>query len=811
MYFSSNFTTSFPHMFFRLFLSTLFIVLLYSTARPQNNPVQISVTDTENLPLPKAPVILTNATDSSIVHSITNLEGIAIFENLAEGVYVISISYMGFQPIESTILITEGLRQFEYIMSADAISLGGVTITARRPLIRQEDDKMIIDPEPIANTSTNALEILESTPGLYVDQEGGIYLTGATPAAVYINGREMKMSTQDINTILRSLPPHSVDRIEVLKTPSTKFDASSSGGIINIILKKGVKIGRFGSVSAGMNQGQYGNRFAGFTLNNSSDKTTSYLNFNYNYNQRFEELNTSRTLRPDTFLQQSSQSLANSHQIYTGYGFNYEPKTNLSFSYDGRVNASIRQSDADNINKIKTPEEIILSQSDNFISNSSDFLNLQQDLGMILKTDTLGSELDVRFSYSYNYNASEQQYQTLYSIPISIELAGDGKNKQDRHFLVFQTDLTQQLPWKVKLETGVKSSLMNFDSDSRYFNRLNGISVTDEMRTNAFLYKENINAAYIQASKRIFAGFQLKAGVRMEHTYTEGLQTVPVDTGFLINRTDWFPYVYLSRKVLDIMGIELFGYVIYRKTINRPGYQQLNPYIRFVDQFLYETGNPSLTPQFNENIELNISYNDMPIFAVGRNYTKDIFSMVMYQDENNEGVLMRTYDNLGTSRETYFRGMAGIPPGGKYFFAIGAQYHYNVYEGIYDNQPLTFSNGSWRFFTFHSLNLTKETKLTVSGFMMTRGVWNFYELNTFGQVNLGLSQTFFNKKMTVTLSARDILRTMINDFTFSQGSVVTTGNRYTDNRRFGINIRYNFGIREKEDRRGMPAFEEPEF
>jgi iron complex outermembrane recepter protein len=791
--------------------SVFFILFLCSAAFSQNNPVQVTVTDTENLPLPKAPVILTNAADSSVVHSITGLNGIAIFENLAEGVYLINISYMGFQPIESTILITDELRQFDYIMSTDAISLEGVTITARRPFIRQEDDKMIIDPEPIANTSTNALEILESTPGLYVDQEGGIYLTGATPAAVYINGREMKMSTQDINTILRSLPPHSVDRIEVLKTPSSKFDASSSGGIINIVLKKGVKIGRFGSVSSGMNQGEYGNRFAGFSFNNSSDKTTSYLNFNYNYNQRFEELNTLRTLRTDTFLQQTSESLANSNQIYTGYGLNYEPKSNISFSYDGRINASTRQSDADNQNRIQTSEETILSNSNNTILNFSDFINIQQDLGMLLKTDTLGSELDVRLSYSYNINSSDQEYSTSYITPFSAELSGSGKNNQGRHFLVLQTDLTQHLPLGVKIETGVKGSLMNYDSDSKYFINLNGNNVTDASRTNAFLYKENIYAAYAQASKKLFAGFNLKAGVRLEHTSMNGLQKVPTDTGFVINRTDWFPYVYLSRKVLDLMGIELFGYMIYRRTISRPGYQQLNPYIRFVDEFLYETGNPSLTPQFNENIELNISYNDMPVFAVGRNYTKDIFSMVMYRDEDYEGVLMRTYDNLGTSRETYFRGMAGIPPGGKYFFAIGAQYHYNEYEGVYDNEPLSFSNGSWRFFTFHSLNLTKETKLTASGFMMTKGVWNFYELNTFGQVNLGLSQTFFNKKLTITLNARDIFRTMINDFTFSQGSIVTTGNRYTDNRRFGINIRYNFGIREKEDRRGMPAFEEPEF
>ena len=88
----------------------------------------------------------------------------------------------------------------------------GVTVTARRPLISQEDDKMIIDPQPIANTSTNTLEILEKTPGLFVDQDGNIYLTSATPAVVYINGREQRMGAQDIAGILRSLPPDNIHR-----------------------------------------------------------------------------------------------------------------------------------------------------------------------------------------------------------------------------------------------------------------------------------------------------------------------------------------------------------------------------------------------------------------------------------------------------------------------------------------------------------------------------------------------------------------------------------------------------------------------
>ncbi|MBS4014429.1 MAG: outer membrane beta-barrel protein [Bacteroidetes bacterium] len=784
------------------------VSILFASLQVYSNTVKITVKETDKTPLIGATVQLSNVDNNSTVFKVTDNNGLAVFDNIKTGLYSLKITYVGFMPVEKSLNIRPGAGSFEYLMEAASLNLDEVTITARKPLIRQEDDKMIIDPEPLASISTNTLEILENTPGLYVDQDGGIFLTSTTPAAVYINGREQKMSNQDITTILRSLPPNSVERIEVLRTPSTKYDAASSGGIVNIILKKGVKIGRFGSASLGMNQGVYGNRFAGFSYNDSGEKSTMYANLNYNYNDMLEELNSVRILNPQSTLDQAADTRRINNQLFFGYGINYDVKPSINLAYDGRVNASLRNSSSNNMNIIFGIEDAILSESENITNNFSEFLSIQQDLGMIVKLDTIGSDWDTKFSYNYSGNTGFQDYNTEYFQPFSLSNSGEGDNNQGRHFMVFQSDLTYHLPLEFKLETGIKSAFQNYDSKADFFIHQNNSLIEDTVRTNSFYYDESINAAYIQASRNIGLGFNLKAGVRLEHTFMEGNQTIPSDTSFVVNRADWFPYVYLSRELIDIMGIKLFGYVIYRKTINRPGYQDLNPYIRFVDQFLYETGNPALTPQFTENIEVNISFNDMPVFAVGQNKTKDIFSSVMYQDENQDGVLIRTLDNLGKNKETYFRGILGIPPGGKYFFAVGGQYNYLEYDGIYNNEPLTFTNGSWRLFTFHSLRLFKETRLTMNGFMMTNGQWNFYELKTFGMLNFGLSQTFLNKKLTVTLSARDVLRTMVNEFEFNQGGVSSYGSRYTDNMRFGINIRYNFGIRQREEKKSpLPQME----
>jgi len=773
-----------------------------TTALCAAQSLYITVKDTKKAPLTGATVQLTQLPDSTRLFSVTDESGAVKFDQAPPGLYAVSISYIGYQPLEKAITVKAGgNNRFDYALREDALTLGEVTVTARRPLIRQEDDKMIIDPEPLVNTSTSTLEVLEKTPGLFVDQDGAIYLNSSSPAQVYINGREQRMSVQDIATILQSLPPGSVQRIEVLRTPSTKYDAASSGGIVNVVLKKGVKIGRTGSISLGMNQGVYGNRFAGINLNDSGDKGTYYLNVNYNYRNQLDDLSATRLLASDSTLQQVSSTVSPVDQGYAGFGASYDANENLSFSYDGRINASLRRSEGRNTNLITSAEGIV-SENDNTIDNDTRFFNLQQDIGMVYKIDTIGSEWDTKFGYSFNDNNNAQDYRSLFLMPFNAEIIGEGDNLQNRHFFLVQSDLTYHFPYKIKLETGVKSTWQRLESRADYYFRVNGTLVSDDQRTNAFNYRENINAAYLQASKPLPGDFLLKAGVRLEHTHMQGAQTVPGDTSFVINRTDWFPYVYLSRPLFTIASYQMRAYAIYRRTINRPDYQSLNPYIKYIDQYLYETGNPALQPQFTDNYEVNISFDDMPIFAIGRNYTTDIFSAVVYEDPNFESVAVRTFDNLGKNRETYFRIVGALPPGGKYFFVAGAQYNLNDYEGFYEGEPLAFSRGSWRFFTFHSLSLTKTTKLTMNGFMMLNGQQNFYELETFGQLNFGLNQTFMDRKLSITLNATDVLRTMATQFTLNQGNISTEGSRYGDNQRFGVNVRYNFGVKKKEEQRG---------
>ncbi len=769
--------------------------------------ITITVNDDKDHPLTAATVKLLRVADSVAWSSFTNGNGTATFDVAGSGMFMLTISHISYQPMERTIAVGAGKRNFEFRMSNRLTTLEAVTVKAIRPLIRQEEDKTIIDPEPMAATSSSTLEVLESTPGLYVDQDGGIFLNSTSPAVVYINGREMKMSTQDINNILRSLPPGSVEKIEVMRTPSARYDAASSGGIINIVLKKGVKIGRFGSVNAGLTQGKYGNQYGGFSLNNSGENTTMYINFNYTRDNGVVWLESDRKLDSLNNLDQNMRTRIQSDQPMLSFGLSWDPGKKVSVNYDSRVNYSSGINNTLNFNHIGTSETPKLFYSENTIDNGSARLNLQQDFGIMVKPDTSGNLWDTRLSYNYQHGPGSQEYITRVTYPIQHIVTGEGDMLQQRHFVTLQSDLTWMLPLKIKMETGVKESFQQFRSNSDFLLFDGCLPITDTNRTNAFRYRENIASAYLQGSKTLFWDIILKGGIRMEHTLMQGNQTVPRDTSFVTSRADWFPYIYLSRTLFKIFDIELNSYLIYRKTINRPGYQSLNPSVNYVDQFMYEAGNPALKPQFTDNIEFNVSFNDMPVVAIGRNYTRDIFAAVVYQDENQPGVAIRTFDNLGKNTETYFRLMLGIPPGKKYFFAVGTQYNHNDYEGFYENEPFSYQRGGWRFFTFHSLSLARNTKLTLSGFAMYKGSYGFYELEPFGTINMGINQTFFNKKLQITLNCRDLFHTMKFRATLQLGSQNTEALRYTDSRRFGFSIRYNFGIKDKPEKRGMPEME----
>jgi hypothetical protein len=714
--------------------------------------------------------------------------------------YFFRTSWVGYQITDTVFNFFNSKEQVIILKESNAM-LNEVVVKSSKPLIRQEDDKSVVDPEPLAASSTNAYETVEKTPGVFIDQDGNIYLNGLSPAAIQINGRDLKMSASDIAILLKSLPPNAIQKIELIRTPSAKYDASGGGGVVNIVLMKGIKLGMNGSLNTGFAQGVYGNQFIGFNLANNNDKLNSYVNAQYSNNDGYTITQTDRTITIDTLLKQNARTTTPSNAINIGYGFGKNINDKWELNYDGRMSKNKSNNSTLNASIVKVLSiNQNLSELQSLVENTSENKFINQSFRAKLKLDSTGGEWINDISFNYSNSNTNQIYVNTFSSN-SNTARGDGQFGNERNYFTYQSDYRKKW-FGINTELGFKTSTLNFDNHSNYTKTSLNVTSIDQFRTNSFHYKEQINAAYIQGSKT-WGPVILKVGTRFEQTIMQGHQLVPKDTTFSLNRTDAFPYVYLSRKIIKVMEYEVRGFLVYRKTISRPSYDYLNPFAKYIDPFLYEVGNPNLKPQFTTNYEANISVDDKPLFAYGVNETKDIFTNVVYQSPSNKQVSYRTYDNLGKSRETYFRIIGVIPPGKKFFAVIGTQYNRNEYNGFYEGKPITFNKGTWAIFTFQSLKLDGLSTLTLNGFWRLSGQQQFYELSDFGSLNTSINRQFLKKKLIVTASYNDILFTNNNHFTLRQGTQNAIGYRENDSRRWGISLRYNFGFKPKENKMDM--------
>jgi len=788
-----------PSIFRLSFLLLFLSVSIFSIGQQQ--AVSIKVVDAKNNPVGFANITILNKIDSTkISNAITDSIGITKINLAAKNAYTISVSAIGYKKFSKDYFINE--QSFIAIkISEDPTQLNEVVVKSTKALMRQEDDKSVVDPEALAASSTNAYETVEKVPGIFIDQDGNIYLNGLSPAGVQINGRDLKMSAADIAILLKSLPPNAIQKIELIRTPSAKYDASGGGGFVNIILMKGVKIGINGSVNTGFSQGVYGNQFIGFNLNNNNDKLSSYVNAQYGNNNGYTITNTDRILNIDSVLRQEANAVSPNSYLNMGYGFGKTIKEKWELNYDGRIS----QNKFDNTNNSQSYlHQISINQNSgnlNSIVNNkgkNDFIN--QSFRGKLKLDTVGGEWVNDISFNFSKSSTDQNYTNLL-LSKNVSTGGDGNYGNDRNYFTYQSDIRKKING-INLESGVKTSILNFNNHADFTKNSAGQISPDPFRNSKFNYTEQINAAYLQGSKT-WGPIVLKIGSRLEQTIMKGHQYIPKDTTFSINRTDAFPYVYLSRKILMIMNYELRGFLVYRKTISRPSYDYLNPFAKYIDPFLYEVGNPNLKPQFTNNYEANISVDDKPLFAYGVNETTDIFTSVVYQSPTNKQVSYRTYDNLGKSKETYFRIIGVIPPGKKFFAVLGTQYNRNNYTGFYEGKPIVFNRGTWSVFTFQSLKLDGLSTITLNGFWRFKGQQQFYELSDFGSLNATINRQFLKKKLTITASYNDFLFTNNNHFEYHQGSQNAIGYRESDSRRIGLSLRYNFGFKPKENKMDM--------
>ncbi len=533
----------------KLRISTLLLLLAFAHASTAQSVISLAVnlSSSPKDSLNDASITLYKLPDTLLIGSQLYKPGGNRFTLNTYTKYLLRVSSVNFLPVERMIATTDKPLSLSIPVKRKTTDLQDVTVVSRKPVIKQEDDKSVVDATALSNSSTNAYEVLEKTPGTIVDQDGNVYLSSLTPATVYINGREMKLSSEDLASLLKSLPASSVSKIEILRNPSAKFDAASSGGIINIVLKKGVKIGSNGSVNIAYFQGVYSTQTAGFNINKSSGRLNSYLSYQFTRRNNYEELSSTRFIRTDSsLLSQNAYTSYPGLGNYIGGGFDMAFTKKFNINYDLRINQNNGKSFALNeISIHKLPAQTTTGMNSSDIDNRNNALYIGNELSSKYKIDTLGSEWTVELEYNYYRNRNNQDYANYYYLPANPTVSGNGSTSGRKNIFVFQTDLVLKLPRIVNIETGFKLTNSNSRNSAAYtIDPGTGIPQTDAYQTNTFRYRETITAAYLQVS-RTFLGFTLKPGLRLETTDINGRQLVPRDTNLSINRTDLFPYVYL--------------------------------------------------------------------------------------------------------------------------------------------------------------------------------------------------------------------------------------------------------------------------
>ncbi|MBL7703894.1 MAG: TonB-dependent receptor [Ferruginibacter sp.] len=816
-------------------LLTAVVFTLLVNAQSKTGKISGSVVSPGNKPVESATVQLLKSTGNALVKTaITDKAGNYSFEKIADGNYTISITATGFAKKQTAAITVSAAEQNVIVpateLAVQARSMEGVTVTAAKPFIEQKLDRTVVNVEASpTNAGATALEVLEKSPGVSVDNDGNISLKGKQGVIIMMDGKPTYLSPADLANVLRNLPASALDQIEIMTNPSAKYDASGNSGVINIKTKKGKVKGSNGSISFGNTTGLFRNNgkeeltwkpTLSVNYNYRKNKINFFGNFVYNYREGRSAMDiVSRYYEDGKQLDSISRLNTyfrfrnNNYTLKLGMDYSPSKKTTYGivlngFLFAGRptptTSTTFSTLDGDVFSRLISKTENKLSWN-NFSTN----LNFKHAFDSV-------TEITLDVDYSHYKNVSDQLLRTGFfngaynQTADSMFLKGNLPAGIDIYSL--KSDFNHTYKNGVKLEAGIKSSYVKSDNLVDYMRKMGGNWMPDA-RNNHFIYTENINAAYLNAN-RSFKKWDVQTGLRMENTNTKGVQTT---NSSVIKRSyvSLFPSVFVSYN----MDAKNTFTVSASRRLQRPNYQDLNPFTFFLDSLSYRQGNPYLTPQFSYNYELKHTYNNKLSTTLNYTVTTDVISQIIkrVRGSNNELVGFLTIDNIAR-----FSNM-GIAVSSPVKFAKwwNANLYANVYRNHYQGTYISTENTQNvvvdldMAFTSFSLNINNSFTLGKGWTAELSGWYNYknvQQLNLalpMGQMNIGLAKNNLLKgKASLRLTARDPFGWQMYRAETKYGNVDFSLRNRWDNRQYGVNFTYRFGKQQGQSRRRSATEEE---
>ncbi|WP_264551479.1 outer membrane beta-barrel family protein [Flavobacterium sp. N2038] len=736
-----------------------------------------------------ADVSISNS-EGKIIDGATSKQDGTFEINLKKGNYKIGISLLGFTDFEKEISIEKDTDLGIIILKESETHLVEVVIESKKKTIEQKTDRLVYNLENnVTNVAGDALSAINTAPGVVV-QNNAINILGKGTSRVMIDGRMIELTGEELNNFLKSISAGDIKNIEIISNPPAKYEAEGTGGLINIIMKKGARDSWKNTATVSYDQNKYGiftlrdNFFYNknkFRFSASVNGKTGYKSIDEVSNVYFVEglsnLTASTKLKDENVSGKVSLDYDFSEKTTIGFQFVNDRK-NPDFKSDIRIDRYNSQNQLENY-----------TLNDSYADRESG--NQIYNAHLITKLDPLNRKLSFDVDY-FNYDSKfdrvfiANDYLADGSF-VDVNQSGRNISNQNIDNWSFKADMEHPLQ-ALNLSYGAKVSFTNSISDVLYYNTITGTPELDSLQSNRFEYTENNQAFYINGDKKINEKWNLQVGLRLENTQTSGFsETLNQET--VNDYLKLFPTVFASYKKNDNNTFSLN----YGKRINRPRFDLLNPFRIYISSNSYSEGNPFLQPSFSDNFEFSHSYKEILRTSVSVNAITNGYGVLFTSDpETNTQIVTREnyFKSLNYSLgETYSASFADWWSSENSLYFLGSKT-----EFIKDINATPSNSLEIDFSTNNTFVLGKITKLQIDFSYSTPYESGLYKVGYASSFDIGFKQDLFNKTMQIAFLANDIFNTSyLKGFTSVVNGVKQVYSNNESNRFVRLSVVYNFG------------------
>jgi iron complex outermembrane receptor protein len=752
-------------------------------------------------PLAWANVIISNS-DGKIINGTTTKDDGTFEIDLKNGSYKIKISPLGFMDWEKDILIEKDIDLGIITLKENATKLVEVVIKTQKNTIEQKIDRLVYNVgNNISTVGGDALSALNTAPGVVV-QSNSINILGKGTSRVMIDGRMIELSGEELNSFLKSVSASDIKNIEIITNPPAKYEANGTGGLINIILKKGARDSWKNTTTLSYDQNKYGI----YTLRNNFFYNKNKFRFSVSGNGKSGYSNAVEDLYlyfPNGLSHMSSESKIKEDNLSGKLALDYDlsDQTTIGFQYlNDNKNPDLKSDIViKNYNTTNTLDSILLNNGFNDKQSGNKTYNAH----LLTKLDSLNRKFTVDLDYFNSDSKFDRDFIAKTYSPdmtfLDINQSGRNISHQNIDNMSIKADMEHPLQF-ANLSYGVKASFTNSKSDILYFNTITGTPELDPNQSNGFEYKENNHAIYINGDKKFNDKFNIQLGLRLENTQTKGYSET------LIQQTEndylkLFPTVYVVYKKNDNHNFNFN----YGKRINRPRFDLLNPFRTYINSNSYSEGNPFLKPSFSDNFEFTHSYKEKLRTNIFYNIITDGYGIIFTSNPTTNTQIV--------SRENYYKGSS---------YGIGESYSASI-TNWWENESSIYLLGSktnfitdinatptnspeFDFSTNNTFSLSETTKLQVDYTYSSPYKSGLYAVGYMSGLNIALKQDLLKKSMQVTFLANDIFNTAsLKDFVSVVNGVKQVYSQNESSRFLRVSLTYTFGnnkISEKQRNSG---------